>query len=81
LGEILNYNDTVLGYDLEALNVNELVAEEMQGSKKDIPDLVLVRKSYPKYRRKERERYWKLKHLNMQTDEGELPMINEDGHP
>jgi len=24
LGEILNYNDTVLGYDLDAINVNEL---------------------------------------------------------
>ncbi len=23
LGEILNYNDTVLGYDLEAININE----------------------------------------------------------
>jgi len=42
----------------------------MQGSKKDIPDLVLVRKAFPKYRKKNRERYWKLKHLNMEVDDG-----------
>lgn len=24
LGELLNYNDTVLGYDLESINLNEL---------------------------------------------------------
>jgi len=38
----LNYHDTVLGYDLAALNVNQMVQDDMRGTKKDIPDLVLV---------------------------------------
>lgn len=52
LGEILGYNDTVLGYDLAALNINQMIEDDMKGSKKDIPDLVLVRKIFPKYRKK-----------------------------
>lgn len=52
----------------------------MQGSKKDIPDLVLVWKTYPKYRRKKRERYWKLKHLKMEVDDGngDVPASSDD---
>lgn len=54
-----------------------MVTDEMGGSKKDIPDLVLVRKIFPKYRKKNRTRYWKLKHLNMEVDDG--AEVTEEG--
>lgn len=52
-----------------------MIEDDMKGSKKDIPDLVLVRKVFPKYRKKNRSRYWKLKHLNMEVDDG---MVNDE---
>jgi nonsense-mediated mRNA decay protein 3 len=66
LGEILNFNDTVLAYDLDALNVNELEELDM---KKDIPPVVIVKKTYPKFRKRQKHRLWKLKHL--EKEEGE----------
>jgi len=50
LGEILNFNDTVLGFDLEHANY----AEIDEYSKKDslMPDVILVKKTFPKYRKR-----------------------------
>jgi nonsense-mediated mRNA decay protein 3 len=76
LGAVLNFNDTVLGFDLDAININEL--EELQNSAanggkkitaKMIPDVVLVRKTYPKYRKKQKSRPWKLKHLIKEAED------------
>jgi len=39
--------------------------------------VVLVRKHFPKMRRKKRDRYWKLKHMAMEVDDGEEAV--EDG--
>jgi nonsense-mediated mRNA decay protein 3 len=63
LGEVLEFNNTVLAYDLEPVN--------LEGVNQDnIPDVVLVKKSYPKSREKFRtkKRNWKLKHINVQAD-------------
>jgi nonsense-mediated mRNA decay protein 3 len=49
LGEILNYNDTVLGYDLDAMNLADL--EDYQHGSKTMPDVVLVKKTYPRLRK------------------------------
>ena len=51
LGEILNFNDTVLGYDMDSMNMGQL--EDFQNSQKSnsVPDVVLVRKTFPKFRR------------------------------
>ena len=43
LGEVLDYNDTVLAYDLSQLNLNEIMGDQF-------PDLIVVKKSYPIYR-------------------------------
>jgi len=48
LGEVLNYFDTVLGYDLDQMNLSEL--DEMSNTKRQAPPVVLVKKTYPKYR-------------------------------
>ena len=63
LGEVLEFNNTVLAYDLESANLEGLNQE-------DIPDVVLVRKSFPKSRdrKKDKKRNWKLKHINIEAD-------------
>ena len=51
LGESLNYNDTVLGYDLDAINLMQL--DEMSNEKfLRVPPVILVKKTYPKFRRR-----------------------------
>jgi hypothetical protein len=62
LGEQLNYNDTVLGFDLDAINLMQL--EDMEFNRElQVPPIVLVKKTYPKYRKRRKHRLWKLKHL------------------
>ncbi len=61
LGDILQYNDTVLGYDLETMNLNKL--DELEHSSRMVPPAVLVRKTYPKFRKRQKHRIWKLKQL------------------
>lgn len=50
LGEVLNYNDTVLGFDLDAINLNEL--DEMDTKMEAVPPVVLVKKTYPRFRKR-----------------------------
>ena len=50
LGEILDYNDTVLAYDLEQGNSTEL--EKFREESKTVPEIVIVKKTYPKYRKR-----------------------------
>ena len=59
LGEILNFNDTVLCYDLDAMNLADL--EDFENKNNIIPDVVIVKKTYPKLRKMQKHRYWKLK--------------------
>ena len=66
LGETLNYNDTVLGFDLDMINLNELEELEQQ-NKYNIPPVVLVKKTYPKFRKRQKHRLWKLKHLDKEA--------------
>lgn len=65
LGEHLNYNDTVLGYDLEAMNMMAL--DEMECNNQQVPQVVLVRKTYPRFRKRQKHRIWKLKHLEKEA--------------
>ena len=51
LGEFLNFNDTVLCYDLAQMTIQEL--EDYDNSHKyALPDVVIVKKAYPKVRRR-----------------------------
>ncbi|KAA8491051.1 60S ribosomal export protein NMD3 [Porphyridium purpureum] len=67
LGHHLQAGDLCLGYDIENANVNE---DLMTGHKKlvDLPDVVLVRKTYPK-RNRARTRRWKLRRLAMEEQQ------------
>jgi hypothetical protein len=58
LGESLDYNDNVLGYDLSQLNLQDLFGDQY-------PDVIVVKKSYPMYRANfaDFNRFWKLDHF------------------
>lgn len=66
LGHLLKAGDTVLGYDVAAAVVNESEFESVK--ERQIPEFVLVKKSYPEYKRK-RNRIWKLKELDKEQGE------------
>jgi len=50
LGEILNFNDTVLGYDLEHAALSGL--DKYHQSNRYVPEIVLVKKTFPKFRKR-----------------------------
>ncbi|VDK83804.1 unnamed protein product [Litomosoides sigmodontis] len=60
LGHLLKPGDFVLGYDLRSSNVNSTLLDNMGNDK--IPDIILVRKVYDRFARRQR-RNWKLKRL------------------
>jgi hypothetical protein len=69
LGTHLKYFDTVMGYDLENMalaSLDKYQAEHTKG-KKHMPDVVLVKKAYPKLRKRGAMRYWKVDRLKMEA--------------
>jgi len=68
LGNILQYGDSVAGYDLSTLNVNEADIEALKG-KTVRSEIVLVKKLYPQRRRRNRRRHWELQKLNIEENE------------
>ncbi|RKO84240.1 NMD3 family-domain-containing protein, partial [Blyttiomyces helicus] len=78
LGRILSPGDHCLGYDLTHTNFNDpnwdlLLKSRSMGS---VPDVFIVRKSYPNARKKSRSRGWKLKAI---TKEEEVEAIGGKG--
>ncbi|KAJ3041473.1 hypothetical protein HDV00_009269 [Rhizophlyctis rosea] len=70
LGRILNPGDHALGYDLTNTNFNSDAWDALNAGRlrSMIPDVVLVKKSYPNARRKNRGRSWKLKNMVKEED-------------
>lgn len=67
LGAILQPGDTALGYHLSASNFN---SDEYAGLSADrIPDVVLVKKTYPTRRKKSKARTWRLKSMAKEVEE------------
>jgi nonsense-mediated mRNA decay protein 3 len=69
LGHLLNPGDCALGYDLYGANLND---EELDRYKDfDLPEAILVKKSYEETRQRKRAkpRAWKLKSLGMEIDD------------
>ncbi|KAI8823405.1 NMD3 family-domain-containing protein, partial [Fimicolochytrium jonesii] len=76
LGRLLNPGDHVLGYDLTHANFNSDNWDALNSVGRlsgGIPDVVLIRKSYPNARKKGKSRGWKLKSLGK---EEELELVN-----
>ena len=72
LGHLLRPGDSAMGYMLTGTNFNNTEYDRIEASgtySSTIPDVVLVKKHYPR-RRRNRKRQWKLK--RMDRDEGEL---------
>jgi nonsense-mediated mRNA decay protein 3 len=68
LGYILKPGDHVKGYLIANSNFNQQEFDNLLQKGKEMPDIVLVRKSYPNARRKTRKRNWKLKNLVKEED-------------
>lgn len=72
LGRFLQVGDSVMGYMITGTNFNSDQFEAMEASHtygQQIPDVVLVKKYWPR-KRKNRNRNWRLKRMN--KDEGDL---------
>ena len=70
LGNVLNPGDLVYGYDLQTSNFNDDNFSRVAGTRSlDVPDVVLVKKSYSEARKKPKSRVWKLKNLNKEAEE------------
>ncbi|KAL5342805.1 NMD3 family-domain-containing protein [Aspergillus crustosus] len=75
LGSIIHPGDSVLGYMLTGANFNNTQFDEIEQSNtynSTIPDVVLVKKFYPR-RRKHSKRNWKLKRMATEHDPYLLP--------
>ena len=67
LGAILQPGDTALGYHLSAANFN---SDEFAGlSPEWIPDVILVKKTFPSRRKKSKARTWRLKSMAKEVEE------------
>lgn len=76
LGGILHPGDSALGYHVTGANLNNEHFEELERVAADrIPDVVLVKKSYPR-KKKNRSRAWKLQ--RMAKDESEMLPRKQD---
>ena len=69
LGSVLKPGDTVLGYLVGASNFNNDAFDSLDPDR--IPEVVLVRKTYPNRRKKSRPRNWKLRSIAKETGDGE----------
>ena len=69
LGAILQPGDIVLGYHLTHSNFNSSAFEDLDPSR--VPDVILVKKTYPSRRRKARPRNWKLRSIAKEAEEAE----------
>ncbi|KAK9467377.1 NMD3 family-domain-containing protein [Lipomyces arxii] len=68
LGGILHPGDTVLGYFLSNVNFNHELWDTLD--QRNVPDVVLVKKSYPR-RKKNKGRNWKLRRMAKEYNEME----------
>ncbi|WVQ80344.1 hypothetical protein IAT38_002449 [Cryptococcus sp. DSM 104549] len=67
LGGILQPGDTVLGYHLTYTNFNDEAFESLEQGR--IPDVILVKKTYPNRRKKSKPRNWKLRSIAKEAED------------
>ncbi|KAI8122802.1 hypothetical protein FF38_01790 [Lucilia cuprina] len=60
LGHVLSVGDSVMGYSMREININEAEFDKLHSDQ--IPDIILVRKCHDRSARN-KQRLWKLKHL------------------
>lgn len=67
LGGIVKAGDIVLGYDMTRSNFNDDNFDAL--NRNALPDVILVKKTYPARRRKHKTRAWKLAQLAKEEEE------------
>jgi len=67
LGAILQPGDIVLGYHLTHTNFNSNAFDALDDSR--VPDVILVKKTYPNRRKNKKARNWKLKSIAKEADD------------
>jgi len=75
LGNILQPGDNVWAFDVLRGNVNDDYFDKLDP--RELPDFILIRKSYSERRRKNRRRKWKLKTVVTQVEEGNKKDIEQ----
>eukprot|EP01137_Pigoraptor_chileana_P032585 Opistho-2@22174 len=63
LGYLIKPGDTVMGFDMAYMNVNDEHANNLQ--RESMPDVILVKKVFPRIKRK---RVWRVKQLNKEPE-------------
>jgi nonsense-mediated mRNA decay protein 3 len=76
LGAILRAGDTVLGYDVKGASLGD-AADFSVLKGREFPDVILVRKTYPKKNRASR-RNWRLKSLGIEGPEKQLKKSEQE---
>lgn len=78
LGGVLHPGDTALGYHLVGTNFNNEQFEELESKYPDhIPEVILVKKHYPR-KKKNKNRNWKLKRLTKEEGDAEAKKGDTD---
>lgn len=67
LGAVLQPGDTALGYYLTRTNFNSDAFDQLDAGR--IPDVVLVKKTFPNRRRRTRNRIWKLRSIAKEAED------------
>lgn len=67
LGGVLQPGDTVLGYYLSRANFNSDAFAALDSGR--IPDVILIKKTFPNRRRKPRHRNWKLRSIAKEAED------------
>lgn len=67
LGAILQPGDTVMGYHLRVANFNSATWDTIPADR--MPDVVLVKKSYPERKKRSKNRTWKLKSIAKEAED------------
>lgn len=75
LGSLLKVGDLVLGYDMLTSNL-DVDHKDLKGRKFELPDVILVNKTYPKKHRAQR-RNWRVRNLNIERPERNLKKTEE----
>uniref|UniRef100_A0A6T9YL50 60S ribosomal export protein NMD3 OB-fold domain-containing protein n=1 Tax=Bigelowiella natans TaxID=227086 RepID=A0A6T9YL50_BIGNA len=76
LAHQLNAGDTCAGYDLKSLIVQDDVQSRLRG--RDLPEVMIVRKTFPNRKNRARARRFKLKTLQKERAEGKGSRRNPD---
>mmetsp|Transcript_37578 Transcript_37578/g.57568 ORF Transcript_37578/g.57568 Transcript_37578/m.57568 type:complete len:476 (-) Transcript_37578:174-1601(-) len=76
LGDTLKFNDTVLAYDLTENNLQDI--EDFQQKNIYSQDIIIVKKTFPKFRHNQKKRLWKLKHLQEKEVQKDEEMADDE---